>query len=461
MRREIVELRILPPFAIGRLGSSDSPMDNYNLTTPDPIGPRQIVPAETLTVDVTTGAAHKVIPRVPLRFRDVNGRIRPVAPFLELWARFKGGLEFQQLTTSILKEFRFGSEAVCWRAHVANLKIFRRTGDPADRIDARTRWFSTHQVKELRGRCDNFLTNKTIPLGSVQYIAPSGDLPEIRLRFTPAGGRIYGPPPADGTTDLNIADAVYNDLKGSWKGYSEPDDRSKAPNSGRLLTRPSQIFAGESKDEDTNGKLVSFGYLDDECDGIVEAKLETCSGTLTAFARIAAGPPSFAPDSMPVRSVGDELEQAMHGPHVELVTEQELRETRDIVRHALETVRLMNTGQLNKASRDRGVGMARMDTLNVNRALEPIFEHSVADSLAIVSRHERVLLALESGSLAWFARVLRDHYEAGDLSTEGRRKMPALMRGADGRHLALTRRQVNKIRAAAKYIAFRNGDSEK
>jgi hypothetical protein len=111
----------------------------------------------------------------------------------------------------------------------------------------------------------------------------------------------------------------------------------------------------------------------------------------------------------------------------------------------------MNTAQMNKPSTQRGVGMARMDTLDVNRALEPIVAPAVADSLAIRSRHERVLLALDSGSLAWFARVLRHYDEVGDLSDDARRKMPALMRSADGRHLALSRRQVNKVRAAAEY----------
>jgi hypothetical protein len=59
------------------------------------------------------------------------------------------------------------------------------------------------------------------------------------------------------------------------------------------------------------------------------------------------------------------------------------------------------------------------------------------------------LLALESGSLAWFSRLLRHYNEVGDLTDEGRRKMPALMRGADGSHLALTRRMVQKIQEAA------------
>ena len=53
----ISELRILPPFAIGRLGSAKEPLDNYTIeNNPDePLGYRRIVCAETLTVDETTG----------------------------------------------------------------------------------------------------------------------------------------------------------------------------------------------------------------------------------------------------------------------------------------------------------------------------------------------------------------------------------------------------------------------
>ena len=37
----LVELRILPPFAIGRLGSSAEPMDNYEVNVATPIGWRK------------------------------------------------------------------------------------------------------------------------------------------------------------------------------------------------------------------------------------------------------------------------------------------------------------------------------------------------------------------------------------------------------------------------------------
>ena len=457
MTHKIIELRILPPFAIARLGSSPNPMDNYNLIIEDPIGTRQIQPAETLVINPETGEVKPKHLPFEVRFRDERNRIRPIAPFLEVWARFEGESELVPLTTKVLSGIKLAPDDVKWRVHVANIKAYRRTGDLNDRIEAQTDAFSDHAVHELEGRCNNFFEGKMIPLGSVQYIKPSKEFPEIRLRFTPAAGKVYGPPPDPGEEDPNIADAVYDPSKGKWKGYFDPTDVKKDALGVRKATNPAQIYAGKLTDD---GNQISYGYLDDECDGIVEVELEVEGTRLSAYARVAAGPPTFAPDSKPVRTVGDELEQAMFGPDLDgPVTEQEIADVRDIVRRALETVRLMNTAQMNKPSKQRGVGMARMDFLDVKRALEPIVDPAVADSLAIRARHERVLLALESGSLAWFARVLRNYDEVGDLSNDVRRKMPALMRSADGRHLALTRRQVNKVRMAAEYfINMSQGD---
>ncbi|MBC7911546.1 MAG: hypothetical protein H7Y30_13645 [Pyrinomonadaceae bacterium] len=451
MTREIVELRILPPFAIARLGSSPDPMDNYKLVITDPIGTRQIQPAETLVVNRETGEATAKHPPFEVRFRDDDYNIRPIAPFLEVWVRFAGDDKLVPLTTKILSSLKLKPDALKWDVHVANIKAYRRTGDLNDRVEAKTRAFSNHSVHALKGKCNNFLKGKTLPLGSVQYVKPTKEFPEIRLRFTPAAGKVYGPPPDPGGYDPNIEDAVYDPEKGKWKGYYDPTDITTDSLGVRKATNPAQIYAGKATDDGVN--LISYGYLDDECDGLVEVSLKTKGSELNAYARIAAGPPTFAPDGMPVRTVADELEQAMFGPDLDSpVTEQEIADVSDIVRRALETVRLMNTAQMNKPSKQRGVGMARMDFLDTNRALESIVDPSVADSLAIRSRHERVLLALESGSLAWFARVLRHYDEVGDLSDEARRKMPALMRSADGRHLALTRRQVNKVRMAAEYF---------
>ena len=52
---EIKELRILPPLAIGRFGSSPEPMDNYDAEEREGKEFRQLVPRPTLNVDQATG----------------------------------------------------------------------------------------------------------------------------------------------------------------------------------------------------------------------------------------------------------------------------------------------------------------------------------------------------------------------------------------------------------------------
>jgi hypothetical protein len=430
--RQLVEIRILPPFVIGRLGSSPSPMDNYKLEITDPVGARAIVAAPTLVVDTSTGEATLATPPAPVRFRDEHGRIRPIAPFLEVWARFDDSDDLVPLTIQNLAEAGMNPNFVQWSVHVANHKAFRRTRDPKDRIEATLGPFSDHDRRALAGISCNFKTDKVLPLGHAQYIRPTDAVPGIRLRITPAAGKVYGP-----ERNPHVADDVYDAARGSWKGYKDDDSDPR-------ITIPGEIYAAEPDGS------TSLGYLDDECDGIVEVKVAAHS----AFARIAIGPPTFAPDSQPVRTVDDELVQALLGPNVaERVSDAEVE---GIVRRVLETVKLMNTEVMNRASHSssaRGVGMARMDYLDRARAPEPIMNPSVVDALAVRARHERVLLALESGTLAWFARVLREHDAVGDLSDAGRRLMPAMMRGADGRYLALTRRQVALIRGGAAQVA--------
>ncbi len=441
MPATILELRILPPFAIARLGSSPEPMDNYSLDETDRVGYRRLVPAPSLRIDPATGQITASETPVTVDFRDGEHRIRPVAPFLEVWAQFAVDGPLEPLTAGHLYELGLQPTDLCWSVQVGNIKAFRRTADPNDKVIAETGQFSDFAARPLLGFCANFLPDKVLPMGSVQFIRPTDAYPEIRLRFTPAAGYVYGPPQPPNPKTCTIKDAIYDPSKGTWCGYyDKPGDPT--------VTNPGDIYAGtDAKDEKGNDIIISKGYLDDECDGLVEVSLTVDSRELRAFARVAAGPPTFAPDSVPVRTVADELEQALLGPGN--VDDSLPEEIIDVVRRALETVRLMNTAQMNAFSPNRGVGMARMDFLDVERAPAPLLNPAVMDSLAIQARHERVLLALESGTLAWFARILRNYDEVGDLSDEGRAKMPALMRGADSRHLALTRRQVAKIRWAA------------
>lgn len=444
----IQELRILPPLAVGRLGAG-SPMDNYNaeVDPEKPLGYRRLTPAETFVVDPGTGEiTNTAVPQV-LRFTE-NGKVRSVAPFLEVWALTSEG-QLEPLTKTLLESAGLTPAAVTWRVHVGNHKVYRRTGEEADRIEAIVGPFSDHAPHALLGDCGNFWPNKRLPLGQVQYIKPTDRFPEIRLRFTPAHGNVYGSskePPQGKPSDPNISDVLYDANKGKWMGHF---DKSGDPG----LTIPANIYAGDQ----VGDNWVSKGYLDDECDGLVYVELTVDGRTLTAYGRIGAGPPAYAPDSYPVRTVADELEQAMHGPETPQ-NEATLAQAEEIIRRAFETVRLMNTAVMNgntvNGQVDVASTMVRQDTADTGRRFEPIMASSLVDTQAVLNLHQNVFTALRGGTAPWFSDVLREYDQIGDLSSKGRRKMPALMRGADGRYMALTRRQVDLIRKVARRDIF-------
>ncbi|KOX17926.1 hypothetical protein ADK67_37525 [Saccharothrix sp. NRRL B-16348] len=450
----IRELRVLPPLAVGRLGSAAEPMDNYTAETdPDqPLAPRRLRPAPTFRIDPRSGAITGDDTPAELRFTDGQGKVRPVAPFLEVWALTSDDV-LRPLTVDLLEADNLTPDDVQWRVEVGNHKIQRRTYDDNDRIDADTEWFSDHTAHELIGQCANFLADKFLPLGHVRYVKPTPEFPGIRLRFTPAGGHVYGAAYTDRPTDPdpNVVDFLYDASKGTWRGHA---DRTGDPR----LTIPAQIYAG---DDGPDGAWVSRGYLDDECDGLVHVKLDVGGTELVAYGRIGAGPPAYAPDVVPIRTVADELDQAMFGPAAtgEDTLEHARAVAEEVVRRATETVRLMNTEVMNGNTVDGRVDaastMVRQDTADTGRLYEPIMAPSLVDTAAVLALHQNVLAALRSGTAPWFADVLRDHHEVGDLTAKGRRKMPALMRGADGRSLALTRRQVDLVRLAARQEIFR------
>ena len=453
----IRELRVLPPLAVARLGAAAEPMDNYT-AEPDPdepLGPRRLRPAPTFRVDPGSGSITRADTPERLRFTDGNGKVRPVAPFLEVWALTSDDV-LRPLTLDLLRSNGLTPGDVQWRVEVGNHKVERRTYDADDRIDADTGWFSSHHAHELEGRCANFLPDKVLPLGHARYIKPTAEFPGIRLRFTPAGGHVYGSAYTDRPTDPdpNVVDFLYDASKGKWRGHADQ------PGDPRL-TIPAQIYAG---DDGPDGAWVSRGYLDDECDGLVRVGLEVAGRKLTAFGRVGAGPPAYAPDVVPIRTVADELDQALHGPSA---TDRDTLEdaravAEEVLRRATETVRLMNTAVMNGNTVDGRVDaastMVRQDTADTGRLFEPIMAPSLVDAAAVLALHQNVLAALRSGTAPWFADVLRDHDEVGDLTAKGRRKMPALMRGADGRSLALTRRQVDLVRLAARQEIFRQAD---
>jgi hypothetical protein len=467
MKIKIIGLRILPPIAIGRLGSSKLPLDAFDLEVlkQKPLDFRHIIPKESLKVDPKTGDIknyhpEKIIFKDATSINDKHGTVRAVAPFLEVFAITDQNPEILvPLTTHLLADAGLALADISWHVELGNIKLYRRTQDLTDKIQAEIKNITTHEKLAINGACLNFRDGKQLPLGHVQFINPSEKFPEIRFRFTPAEGKVYGTSSQriENVGDAPSRDPLYEKLgedfllykeSGPWFGYKEGNQ--KWP----ILTNPGGIFAGYN-----DGELrVSWGYLDDECDGFAAVHLKNADGTtLIARAHISAGPPAYAPDTLPVRVVTDELEQILLGPEVD--KEVPIEEAEEIIRRAIETVRLMNTAIMNGnpyEGRARVAStMVAQDSNDFGRMYEPIMATSLVDNLAVRAIHERVFNGIATGAAPWFENALRRPNKIGDLSNEERRKMPSLMRGADGRALCLTYRQINTVIQSATSALFR------
>ncbi len=101
---EIKEIRVLPPLAIGRFGSSPEPMTNYDLSLDDTRSFRALEPAETLVVDTNSGKIVSSVTPASVQLKDAAGRVKPVAPILEVWARFDEESDLRPLTKAALAD---------------------------------------------------------------------------------------------------------------------------------------------------------------------------------------------------------------------------------------------------------------------------------------------------------------------------------------------------------------------
>jgi len=443
-------LKILPPFAIGRLGSASQPLDNYSIDdNPDqPLGFRRIRGEPTLIVDEASGAIREQRTPEHVSFKEGDAHIRPVAPFLEVFAVTDAGDSLVPLDLGLLRRLDPAPLKIEWRVSVANRKVARRTGDEQDAVHADTGWFSDHGSHSLKGHSEHFVAGTCIDFGHVRFIAPNDAFPGIRLRFTPARGLIYGPA---GDPLIPPERAVYDAAKGKWLGFSDADaENQTVPPSLYAIKPPAPSWLHHNK-------AISRGYLDDTCDGFVEVRL-TRDGDqpLIARARICAGPPALVPDSLFVRSLADDLEQVIHGPTLDPDEPYAVTRDRatDIVRRAYETVRFMNVTVMN-GNNIKGRSALLLDSMpeeeaaDTQRAIRPIMSAQAVDTLAILALHEHVYAALRGGAAPWFKDLLRQPDEVADFTDRGRRKMPALMCGADNNYLALTHRQIDTIRKAA------------
>jgi hypothetical protein len=299
-------LRILPPLAIARLGSAAEPLDNFTVEVdPDhPLDFRQIRPDWTLRVDAQTGEIVNRFMPGDIEFKTADEKIRPVAPFLEVFAE-TGADTLEPLTLDLLAGEGLGPEDVKWTVMVANRKVARRTDNPKDVVQAKVPAFSDHLVHPLEGHCANFVRKTDfIHFGDVRYIKPTTAFPEIRLRFAPAAGHIYGSNKVDEKVIPNEDEIipperrVYDATKG-WYLFEVPPDIDSGGGGREPGARfwnetfPPSLFAIVPPAPSwLHGNVAkSRGYLDDACDGSSPTQ-DSCAAWRTTSSRRCSAPPS-------------------------------------------------------------------------------------------------------------------------------------------------------------------------
>ena len=317
----------LPPLAIARVGGSDTPLDSFAWDSDRTIhGAHRtvIVPAVSLQVQ-SDGSLLPYLPNA-IQFRD-HGLLRPVAPFFELWATLNNG-KCVPLTSTLLKQLGATTDNVEYAITMANRKAQRRTGSAACAYIARVAvGASDHERKELKaysphtsGEEPLVFQDHPISLGHFQALKPTNrdamnvDLAVLRVRFTPARGKVYGPP-----------EAIAGPASPLPQGVSLPPVtrggrlHEIVPEENRILnpnTRWSQHIMDQHQDDPQPsdsydganvGDNRSWGVVDDTCDGIIEANLVINGRRFIATARVLSTCPDWAPDRRPFYSVADDL----------------------------------------------------------------------------------------------------------------------------------------------------------
>lgn len=375
----VVGLYFDPPMAIARVGSSPEPMDAFDWTfdkNPHRGVQTKIRAMPSLHLESERGDGHwphrlTVKPPGEIRFKDHKGRIRPVAPFFELWARVQdedGSITAVPVTRSFLEARKASLRDLVFTVDAGNRKAQSRTKLASCAAVAHVVFagdsYKRHALDAISprsyGEVPLVRPDAPLPLGSVQTFLPNADgwschtrLDQVRLRFTPGSGATFGPP--DATTAM-ASPRPPGDFEPALTEYGRNHAMTKPEN--RILT-PGTAWSGfnfrtgntpkwptpqDSYDGSREGAGGSWGTIDNTCDLIIQASLTIDGRVFRAKARSFAGPPDFAPDRRPMYSIRDELddrELPPPEPHPETTPEEIL----DLFRRIFETASLVNLDQ--------------------------------------------------------------------------------------------------------------------
>ncbi len=368
---QILEIFLLPPLAIARVGGSPTPLEAFDWATDFDIhGGHCTVIEPATTFEVLPDAT--IRPYVPreIRFRD-GDLLRPVAPFVELWARVQrvaddGTVHVveQAVNQSLLTELGATMASIHVTVTVANRKAERRTTDPACGYTARVELGGDdHEPKELLGYSPYgpgttplVTRERPIPLGRVQMIQPSPrrvlgvDLSAVRLRFTPPLGEVYGPPTAvSAMASTAPPGPPQTQLIGRLHELVKPSNRilnEGTPWSSYQWNGPQQVDPqpSDSYDGAHVSTIVSWGVVDDTSDGLIEAQLVAGGQRYTAVSRVFSSCPDFSPDRRTFLSFADDLSDRDDAPAIVSADELAAAESEvgDLFRRVFETMSGIN-----------------------------------------------------------------------------------------------------------------------
>jgi hypothetical protein len=330
MAEVIQSVFLTPALSIARLGGGTTPQVAYRWAqSPNPRSSGETVAVGDWSIQVEADGS--VTPFMPteLKFRD-GALIRPVCPFIEVWARMgepgsaPDAWHEAPLTPAILAAQGVALADVAFRVTAINSKVARRMRNP----DLRFGTFPPIEVRANDNRSTPLLAvsppgvagpmipaGRNIPLGSVQVMrstpqpAPGStpwsdavNVEVLRLRFTPARGRVYGPRQA----------AQANPTP--WGGNAVPVDPAQAfldPQAGWFGIIPNPPDApGDTYDGADVSNNASLGVVDDTCEARIEvlfALPQQGGRVASASTTVFVAPPDFAPDRRPFLSLADEL----------------------------------------------------------------------------------------------------------------------------------------------------------
>jgi hypothetical protein len=326
----LLELFFLPPLAIARVGGSDTPLESFSwVTDPEPHAAHRttLEPATSFEV-LTDGSVRPYVP-VTIRFKD-GALIRPLAPFLELWASVQhadGTVEDVPLTLGLLRRLGCGLGHLSYSLTFANRKAERRTWDQACAFIAQLEvagddhrrhpllaW-SPHEP----GARPLVVPERPIPIGWFQVIRPVDrqegdvDLSVVRVRFTPPKGEVYGPPTAvqamastlpPGFPTMRFLGRFHEIVKPENRILGEHTAWSEyvwdAP--GQSDPQPSDSYDGAHE----NARR-SWGVVDDTSDGVITADLVVAGVRFQALARVLSTCQDYAPDRRHFYTLADDI----------------------------------------------------------------------------------------------------------------------------------------------------------